>query len=133
MALTADRKTNMKDGELISVPVAAATKIYAGGLTVANATGFAAPGSVATTLTYLGRAEETVDNSSGADGDKNVLVRRKKAFKFKNYGSDLVTQADLGKTCYIFDDETVAKTNGTSTRSAAGVVVGVESDGVWVE
>ncbi len=133
MALTADRKTNMKDGELISVPVAAATKIYAGGLTVANATGYAAPGVVATTLTYLGRAEETVDNSSGADGDKDVLVRRKKAFKFKNYGSDLVTQADLGKTCYIFDDETVAKTDGTSSRSAAGIVVGVESDGVWIE
>jgi len=39
----------------------------------------------------------------------------------------------LGKTCYIVDDETVAKTNGTNTRSAAGTVVGVESDGVWVQ
>jgi hypothetical protein len=133
MALTADRKTNMKDGELISVPVAASTKIYAGGLTVANATGYAAPGSTATTLTYLGRAEETVDNTGGADGAKNILVRRKKAFKWKNYGSDLVTQAELGKTCYIVDDEQVAKTDGTSTRSAAGKVVGIDSDGVWVE
>ena len=133
MALTADRKTPMKDGEIISVPVAASSKVFAGGLTVINATGYAAPGSVATTLTYLGRAEENVDNSSGVDGDLNVLVRRKKAFKWKNYASDLIVQADLGKTCYIVDDEQVAKTDGTSTRSAAGKVVGFDSDGVWVE
>lgn len=133
MALTADRNTQMKDGELISVPVATNVKCYAGGLAVANATGFAAPGSVATTLTYLGRFEETVDNTGGANGAKAVLIRRKKAFKFKNHGADLVTQAELGKTCYIVDDETVAKTNGTSTRSAAGKVVGIDSDGVWVE
>ncbi len=128
-----DRKTPMKDAELIPVPVAADAVIGAGKIVVANATGYAAPGSTATTLTYLGRAEEAVDNNGGADGDINILVRRKKAFKFKNYGSDLVDQADLGKTCYIYDDETVAKTDGTSTRSEAGKVVGIDSDGVWVE
>lgn len=133
MALAADRNTPMKDGELISVPVATNVKIYAGALVAANATGFATPGAVATTLTYLGRAEEYVDNTGGADGAKKVLIHRNKAFKFKNAATDLVTQADLGKTCYIVDDETVAKTNGTSTRSAAGKVICVESDGVWVQ
>lgn len=133
MALAADRNTPMKDGELVSVPVATNVKIYAGALVAANATGFATPGAVATTLTYLGRAEEYVDNTGGADGAKKVLVHRNKAFKFKNAAADLVTQADLGKTCYIVDDETVAKTNGTSTRSAAGKVICVESDGVWVQ
>jgi len=132
MALTADSNTPMKDGELISVPVAAAKKIFAGALVAANATGFATPGAIATTLTYLGRAEEYVDNSGGADGAKTVLVRIGKAFKFKNLGADLVTQAELGKTCYITDDETVSKTNATNTKSAAGKVLGVESDGVWV-
>jgi len=133
MALAVDRNTPMKDGELISVPMAASAKCFAGGIVVANAAGYAAPGSTATTLTYLGRAEEYVDNSSGADGDKNVMVRRGKSFKWKNSGTDAVTQAELGKTCYIEDDETVAKTDGTSTRSAAGTVVGIDSDGVWVE
>jgi hypothetical protein len=122
----------MKDGELIFVPVAAAVEIFAGGLVAASATGYATPGAVATTLTALGRAEEFVDNSAGAAGAKSVLVRRKRAFKFKNHAADLVVQADLGKVCYIVDDETVAKTNGTTTRSAAGTVLGVESDGVWV-
>lgn len=133
MALTEDRNTSMMDGEVISLPVAATAKIYAGGMVVANATGFADKGQVATTLTYIGRAEEQVDNTAGADGDKDILVRRGKAFKFKNSGADAVDQASIGKVCYIEDDETVSKTNGTATRSAAGIVVGIDSDGVWVE
>lgn len=132
-ALTADRNTPLKDGELIGVPVAASVKIFAGSLVAANSSGFATPGAVATTLTYLGRAESTADNTGGANGAITVMVRRKKAFKFANHGADLVVQADLGKTCYIVDDQTVAKTNGGSTRSAAGKVLGVEADGVWVE
>jgi len=133
MALSADRNTPQKDGELIAVPVAASVKCYAGGIAVANASGYAAPGSTAATLTYLGRFNETVDNTGGQNGDQHVLVRRGKAFKWKNSGTDPVTQASLGKACYIVDDETVAATNGTNTRSAAGIVVGVEADGVWVQ
>lgn len=133
MALATDRNTPMKDGELVSLPVAAAKKIFAGALVAVDANGYVTPGAVATTLIYLGRAEELADNSAGANGAISVLVRRKKAFKFKNAAADLVVQADLGKTCYIVDDETVAKTNGTSTRSAAGKVIAVDADGVWVE
>lgn len=133
MALSQDRNTPFKDGELVAVPVAASAVIYAGALVVANASGFAAPGSVATTLTYLGRAEEAVNNTGGSNGDKTVLVRRKKAFKWKNHGADALVQADLGKTVYIVDDETVAKTNGGTTRSAGGKLVQFEADGVWVE
>lgn len=131
--LAADRNTPMKDGGLIGVSVAANAKIYAGAIVVANANGYATPGSTATTLTYLGRAESFVDNTGGADGAKTVQVRRKMAFRFANAAADLVTQAEFGKTCYIVDDLTVAKTNGGNTRSAAGKVVGVEADGVWVE
>lgn len=133
MSLSADRNTPMKDGEVIVVPVAASAEIFGGSMVVANATGYGAPGSTATTLTYLGRAENYVDNTSGSDGDKNVNVRRGKAFKWKNSGSDAVDQSSLGKTCYIEDDETVAKTDGTGTRSAAGTVVRLDSDGVWVQ
>lgn len=132
MALSADRNTPMKDGELVAVPVATGVTIYAGALVALNASGYATPGAVATTLTYFGRAEDRASNP-GANGATTVMVRRKKAFKWKNHGADAIVQADLGKTCYIVDDETVAKTNGTSTRSAAGKVVGIESDGVWVE
>ena len=73
------------------------------------------------------------NNTGGADGAKTVMVRRKVAFKFANLAADLVTQADIGKTCYIADDQTVAKTNGTNTRSVAGKVFDVDADGVWVD
>ena len=131
-ALAHDRNTPMKDAEEIPALVGAAKKIYAGSLVVAAATGYAEPGSTATTLTALGRAEETVDNTAGAAGAKTVRVRRCKAFKFANLAADLVTQAEMGKSCYIADDQTVAKTNGGATRSVAGKVLGVEADGVWV-
>ncbi|RJX32330.1 MAG: hypothetical protein C4516_04325 [Oxalobacter sp.] len=131
-ALTEDRNTPRKEGLSIPVPVAASVKIFTGALLAADADGYATPGATATTLTYLGMAEETVDNTDGADGAKNVLIRRGEAFQFANDGTDPVTQASMGKVCYIVDDQTVAATSGTNTRSAAGTVIGIDADGVWV-
>jgi hypothetical protein len=33
----------------------------------------------------------------------------------------------------VVDDQTVAKTNGSSSRSVAGIIRDVDADGVWVE
>lgn len=131
--LTADRNTHMKDGELLPVPVAANAVIHAGAITVANATGYGDKGTTALNLTYLGRADEAVDNTGGADGDKTVVVRRRQAFKWNNSAGDPVTQASLGKTVYIEDDETVSATDGAGSQSAAGIMVQLDADGVWVE
>lgn len=131
VATTKDRNTQLQYAELINVPVLASAKINAGAMVVATAAGFAAPGSVATTLSYIGRAEDAVDNTGGANGAKTINVRRKQAFKWVNDGT--ITQANLMKTAYIVDDQTVAATDGTGTRSAAGRIVGVDTDGVWIE
>lgn len=132
MSLTSDRNTPMKDSDLIGVPIAANVKIYGGSLVAANASGLATPGAVSPALTFLGRAEDSVDNTGGSASAKTVMVRRNKSFKFGNYASDAVTQADMGKPCFIYDDGQVAKTSGNGARSAAGIVLGVDSDGVWV-
>lgn len=133
MPLNADRNTWDTDGSEIAVPVGANAKIFAGALVAANATGFGVPGSTAATLTYLGRAQEYIDNTGGADGAVSVRVRRLRAFYWLNSGSDPVTQASLGKPCYIVDDATVSKTNaGGNTQSVAGTVIGVDAGGVWV-
>lgn len=132
-ATTSDRNTPYRDTDLLAVPVAANTSIPAGVLAAANATGYAVNGATSTTLTALGRSEEAVDNTGGADGAKSIVVRRNKAFKFANLAADAVTQASLGKPCYIADNQTVAATNGANSRSVAGTVRGVEVDGVWVE
>ncbi len=131
MALAADRNTEMKDGELLPVPMAAVL-IYAGAIVAVNSSGYATKGQAAVGMTYFGRAEEQIDNSAGSNGSKSILVRRGKAFRWKNSGTSAIVQADLGKVCYIEDDQTVSKTDQAGTLSAAGVVVGVETDGVWV-
>lgn len=131
-ALVQDRNTPWRDGELVVLPVAANARIFAGSLVCTNATGYVAPGAVATTLAYIGMADEFVDNTGGADGALTVRVRRYKAFKWANEASDPVTVASLGRPCFVMDNQTVAKTNGTNTRSQAGIVLGVEPDGVWV-
>jgi len=132
MALSKDRNTPIRDGDNVVHPVAAAKKIYAGSLVALNATGNAVPGATATTLIAVGRADERVDNSLGADGAVLITVRRG-IFRFFNYSGDLIGRTEIGKSCYIVDDETVAKTNGTSTRSVAGKVIDLDSSGVWVE
>ncbi|MEJ1385837.1 MAG: hypothetical protein RPV21_15920 [Candidatus Sedimenticola sp. (ex Thyasira tokunagai)] len=132
-ALTEDRATEQQKGKLLSVAVAAGVVIHGGALVVASATGYAQPGATGTDLTALGMATERVDNSAGADGEQRIEVRRGRAFKFENDGGDAVGQANLLQNCYIVDDQTVAATDGTGTRSIAGKVVDVDADGVWVE
>lgn len=131
MALAADRNTPMMDGELLSLPLAA-VKVYAGSIAAVNASGYVTKGAASTTLKYVGRFEEQVDNSAGSAGDKSVRVRRGQAFKFENSGTSAIAQADLGNVCYIEDDQTVSKNDQAGTLSAAGVIVGVETDGIWV-
>lgn len=128
-ALTHDRNTPEREGNFLVLPLAAATTIYAGSLVAVNASGLAVPGSTATGLTAAGRAEEYKVNS-GADGSETIKVRRG-IFKFQNSGADAVTLPL--STCYIVDDQTVAATNGTNTRSAAGKVLAIDADGIWVE
>ena len=129
-ALTKDRNTPQRVGDEFNHPVAAGAHIYAGSLVVLDASRDAAPGSVATTLLAAGRAEEEVDNSAGGAGDLTVQVR-KGVFQFANDGT--VARADIGGTAYIVDDETVANNNGAATRSAAGEIVDIDADGVWVQ
>ena len=131
-ALTSDRNTPEKEGVMRHVGVAATAVCRAGGIACRNATGYATPGATATTLKALGRFEETVDNASGADGAVTVPIK-KGVFRFANSAAaDEITAADIGNDCYIVDDQTVAKTDGTATRSIAGKVYDVDAQGVWV-
>ncbi len=130
-ALAADRNTPVRDGVLFSFPVAATTKIYAGAIVMLNAAGDATKGATATGQISAGRADELVDNT-GAAGAKTVKVR-KGVFRWANSAAgDAITKAEIGDNCYIVDDQTVAKTDGTATRSVAGKIVDVDADGVWV-
>ena len=129
-ALTAARSTKERVGEIFGLPIKANTTCYQGGLAVVDA-GYAAPGRAATGLVAVGRFEETA--SAVAAGDNSVRVKRG-VFKFGNSSAgDAIAQANVGADCYIVDDQTVALTNGSNTRSRAGQIVAVDSDGVWVQ
>lgn len=132
-ALTAERDTIERAGDNLNLPAAAAKKFFAGSLVARDGSGNATPGAVATTLLGVGRAAETVDNSGGSAGDVPVPIH-KGIFLFGNSSAgDLIARADIGNSCYIVDDQTVAKTNGSSTRSVAGKIFDVDSRGVWVD
>ena len=132
-ALTKDRDTPARRGGTLSVPAAASKTFYAGAIAcISTATGYATPGATATTLRGLGRVVAQV-TSPGSDGAVRVSIERG-CFRFANSAdADLITRADIGATAYIVDDQTVAKTNGTNTRSAAGIIRDVDDLGVWVE
>lgn len=130
-ALTSERNTTQLRGDTRVGPLAASVKVWKGGMLMRNAAGFVTKGATATGCIGIGRAEATVDNSAGAAGAVSVEYRSG-IFGFANLAADAVTQAEVGKLCYIADDQTVAKTNGSATRSPAGIVDGIEGSKVWV-
>jgi hypothetical protein len=133
MPLTKDRNTQRRDGVQFNDPVAASTRIFAGSLVCLNAAGNAVPGSLSATLKARGVAQEQVDNRDGAAGALRIESRRG-LFQFANSAStDEITRADIDNTAYIVDDQTVAKTSATDTRSVAGIIRDVDAGGVWVE
>ena len=69
MALAKNRNTPARDGNTLSIGVAAGVHIFAGALVALTAAGTATPGAVATTLKGAGRAIGEVDNSDGGAGD----------------------------------------------------------------
>lgn len=111
-----------------TAPVAASTVIYQGAMVCRNAAGYAVPASDTANLTQvLGRAEETVDNSTGANGAKDIKLACG-VFKYNN--SDL-TVAHVGDTAEVADDNTV-QISGTNS-VAAGEVEQIDTDGAWIK
>ena len=132
-ALTAPRKTLARSGETREPGVKANARIFQGAMAGVDATGLAVPMSAAVGLKCLGRAEETVDNAAGADSAMRCRIATGFFCWANSSAGDALPRADIGATAYAVDDQTVAKTNGTTTRSAAGVVFDVTSEGVWVK
>lgn len=134
MALTQDRRTPMRAGDFLVLPVAAGVRIFAGALVAVDANGYAVPASNTDGLRAVGRAEEAADNRNGAAGAVKVQVRRG-VFCWKNDTALPVTPAHVYQECYIRDDETVrAKDEGAGAANpVAGRVIEVNGSEVWVE
>lgn len=121
-ALTEDRDTKSRQGESYSIGVAANAKLYMGGIGAINSSGYAVPASDAAGLRVVGRIQEQVDNIGGANGAKSVLMTAG-VYKFAETG---LTVADVGKPCFIADDQTISLA-ATTNNVFAGVIEAIDS------
>ncbi|WPO67567.1 hypothetical protein SDC64_01055 [Acinetobacter haemolyticus] len=136
-ATTTPINTEYRDGILIPVALAASAIVLQGTFAVVGADGYALDSAAVggADQVCLGIWQEDAENK-GADGEANGLVHRKKLYLVANSSTDPVTQAELGSQIYIEDNQTVAKTDGTGTRSVAGRFMGFDTEyttHVWVE
>ncbi len=118
-ALTEDRGTLKKIPRLRTLE--AAGTIYAGALVAVNGDGKAVAASDASGLTVIGCAQ-----NAAAVGE-NVTAEAG-CFAYEGSG---ITNADIGKTAYVSDDQTVSLGAGTNS-VVAGVVYDVDAEGVWI-
>ena len=116
----------------IQAPVKAATKILGGSLVsvvIAAGNGWARPSPGANTDRTIGVASSMVDNSTGANGDLNVVCLRG-TFLFRNDPAAPVLKENLGQVCNVLDDQTATM---AATGQTMGKVTGFRGDLVEVE
>ena len=128
MSTTTERNTEMREGDIFAYELATTAKINKGTLVVLDA-GYAKPGFESAAAVCVGVATDTAD---GTAGDAHVNARSG-TFLFRGAtGADEITRTEIGKDCFVVDDETVAKTDGGGTRAKAGRVRAVEGANVWI-
>ena len=129
--------TEMRCGTLMPVALASMVLVLQGTFAVVDASGYAIASEDVggADQNCLGIWDHSAENT-GAAGDVVACVRRKQQFLVRNSTTDPVTQADLGAVVYVEDNQTIAKTDGTDTRSVAGHFMGFDVENpefVWVE
>ena len=132
VALTKSRAVKSIPGILFSYHVLANAIIHQGAIVVVNSSGYAKPAAAATGLVAVGIARESVDATGLSSGDISIEIEEMIA-ECQNSAGDEITIADIGKVCFLADDQTVAKTDGTGTRSPAGVFKKIEGGRVFVK
>lgn len=130
MARTTDRHTFSRDGKGYEYPMAADKEIFGGSLVVLDASGNAEPGTTATGKIAVGKCAAYKDNTDGSATDVSVRVEPG-VHQWVNSTGDPLTKANIGDTVYVEDDETVCAT--ASGKSPAGIMVDIDSLGVWVK
>lgn len=131
-ALTKDRDTRSRGEKARKkvLPVAAATRIFAGAGVCVNAAGYAVPAGDTAGLITWGRAEAQVDNTAGAAGDLYIEV----AAGVFAWNASGLTQANIGDRVTWVDDNTVGLAAATTNDVDAGVLEEIDpvSGEAWV-
>ncbi len=128
MALTANKNVPQKASNLILRKIAATEEIFRGAITKLVG-GYLEPASAEAGALFGGIAYEGVSNAGGADGAEETRVLVEGLFKFKSVG---LGQADVGKTAYASDDETVSATDAGNEIPVGSIEVVESATVCWV-
>ena len=118
--LTADRKSERKQGSLFALPAAAAAHVYAGAMVSADGSGYLQPATDASGQTFVGVSKKEADNTSGANGDVTCEGYLKGVFQMNASG---MTQSDLVKEAFVVDDNTIGLGIAAQPTNVTGVTV----------
>jgi predicted RecA/RadA family phage recombinase len=132
-ALSANRETARKEGDIKSFPVYTGTAIHKGSLVMLNSTGYLIPGADTASCKFVGVAMESVTAAEvTSSGAKWVRVYRRGAFLL---GAQAIDQSNVGGLCYIADDQTVEDAAGSVTNDivCGKIVEFVSSTSCWVD
>lgn len=131
-ALTQDNQTRTRaqSSRTRSGDVAANAIIFLGAVIARNPAGYIVPASDSAGLHVVGIAEQSVDNTGGADGALTVTYSTGVDASLVNDGN--VVQAGKGALCYALDDQTVTSGAVSAHKVAVGVVTWFSATAVWV-
>jgi hypothetical protein len=134
-ALTEAVNTPFRLGNATGI-LQASNVVYGGAIAaIDTTTGTLVPATDTTSnMMVVGCIRQTSDN--GGISSANYKATRKVSasrgvFRWDN--GDSFTAADVGQVCYIEDDHTVQKAASATYDIPVGIIVEVDSDGVWVD
>jgi len=131
-ALTEDKALQYTEGVELAFEMYQSTKIYGGSFVCARADGYVVPGDDASGLIFEGVAIEQVDNSSGADGDKKVVLRRRGLVKA--ILDTAITIANVGDNVFLVDDQTVDLVANVTHNIFCGIIAGyIDTTHAWID
>ena len=113
-----------------AIPVKAGVNIEAGGLFAVDAAGHAINITTAAGSTVVGRADDSADNSAGANGDLSIAGRRG-AMHLINSTATPLTDADFGQAVYAESPDTV-RGDQAPAEPTAGIFLGFDSAGLCI-
>lgn len=111
------------------IPIKGGIVIPQGAIVDRDANGYLVNAAANTTAKCLGIAPVTYDTTGLADGVKTGEVHFGVWCVASGTSGDAITFADVGKTAYVIDNNTVGKTDGSGARHAGGTIFSVEPDG----
>jgi uncharacterized protein YaiE (UPF0345 family) len=131
-ALAAKRSTPRMgaQGTTVNLGCAASTTYYQGGMISRDSSGYAIK-TTATSAAPIGVYHGPTFTSSGTAAAESIDVEGG-IYRFENSGStDIIAIDDIGSVFYVVDDQTFAASVSSPARTVGGVIVNVDSAGVW--